>query len=405
MKLWKIVVYSLVNAAILVFLSLLLQQQPYLYKDEELVIQFTKVLKKMTLKLEDKPPSERFLFVNTSFDNQLIDKMDETGFFPMGNQVITDRSKLAQFFHLLARNPNHEYLICDIFFKDVSPHDSLLADVISQLPRTILPYHLNEANQRVLPIFKAKTGYATIETLDDIFLKYDLTKYDSLKSVPLVMFEELHDTSIKPGRFVSKMEDQYVLDYFILDFRIRNYDLVENQTYPLVNLGELLFLGEEAVNELTKDRIIVIGDFLFNDSVETLTGEMAGPLVLLNAFLALEAHDNHLQLGFVVFLIISFFLVSVLVFHPSDIIERLINKLSKKKWTRRSFIGLSYFTILILISITAYFAFQKHINIFFLTFYLFGLDMGVQYIGRRKAKRQAQSSVEPVSQTLSSRTQ
>lgn len=376
-KFQQLVIPCILNAIVLIFFSFLLQKQPYLYKDEALVIQFTQLLERSLLKSTKKPPSERFLFVNTSNDNQLIDNYDHLG-FPKGNQVITDRKKLASLLEFLGNSNDYEYIVCDIFFRHSSPDDSLLGLYLEDLPRTVLAYQLDDKGHPDYPIFNNNLGLAKVETVDDIFLKFELIEQDSLKSLPLVVFEEKYHTSLQKGMFFPVLNQKYILDYFFLDFRITNYDVLIEGSYTLLDLGDLLFLDEESVFQLTRERIIVIGDFVLYDTIETLIGEMAGPLIMVNAFLALEAGDNIISIGFIIFLLIAFTMISLLIFVPNDFIERYAQRVFRQKWLRSLFINSSFLMILTLISITSYFIFHIHINIFFLTIYLVILNFIVE---------------------------
>ncbi|MDF1547621.1 MAG: hypothetical protein P1P88_07350, partial [Bacteroidales bacterium] len=92
-----IVLFLVLHSFFLTAMSIYLLNLPFVYEDELYLVQATSIVKKLLIKTREKPDRNRFLFVNVSWEKQLIDKMDSEG-FPLGNQVITDREKLASFF-------------------------------------------------------------------------------------------------------------------------------------------------------------------------------------------------------------------------------------------------------------------------------------------------------------------
>ncbi|NJO92395.1 MAG: hypothetical protein HC831_28075 [Chloroflexia bacterium] len=88
--------FLILHSFFLTAISIYLLNLPFIYEDELYLVQTTSIIKKLTARKQDKPNRKRFLFVNVAWEKQLIDKLDEEG-FPLGNQAITDRSKLAEF--------------------------------------------------------------------------------------------------------------------------------------------------------------------------------------------------------------------------------------------------------------------------------------------------------------------
>jgi len=368
--------YSLVNTLVLILLTILLHNQPYLYKDEELVISLNKIVKTIILGWESKPPSENYLFINTAYDNQLTDKYDDSGVIPLGNEPITDRVKLGKLFKILESSPSYKHIICDIFFEFSTDNDSLLRQSITNLSRITIPYQLSSSGDIVAPIFDSVSrGLATIETLNDTFLKYSLTYQDSLHSIPLVVYESLYNTKYEPGWLFGKLGSYRIVDYFIPEYRIRNYDLLIDKSYTLVSLGDLLILGDKNILELANNRLIVIGDFTEYDIVDTPTGEIAGPLLITNVLISLEKGDVYLTMNFMLFIFVSYFLLSLLVFHPNDIVEKGINRLKIGRRLKNFLIGISYVFFLGIISSSSYVIFHLYVNVFFLAIYMFLFDV------------------------------
>ena len=58
----------------------------------------------------------------------------------LGNEVITDQGKLAEFFNIIKNNPNSvKFILCDVLLKGKSENDSLLKRNIGNLKNVIFP--------------------------------------------------------------------------------------------------------------------------------------------------------------------------------------------------------------------------------------------------------------------------
>ena len=173
-------------------------------------------------------------------------------------------------------------------------------------------------------------------------------------------------------------------DFFADEFAMDTSSIIEN---PL-GIYDLEYLDEEMANELiyplTKDKIIFVGDFEDRDIHETIYGNTPGPIILLDAFLALEYGDNLLRPIFLILLIFSFIFISYVTLSYRSVYGGWIQKLTHR--TRATFlesltIYLIYFGI---ISIFSYFLFNVHIGVLILAFYMYFIEKFKQYITRRK---------------------
>ena len=375
-------VASLLNALLMAGFTFFWLRQPYWSGDEFALIRYTSIFKRLILPLEDFPPRERFLFVTLSWDKKLIEKSDADG-FPIGYQPITDRKKLADFFSILAKKPdNHKFVICDVFFKDPSPDDSLLVASINKVPNVLCSYHKGDDDQPEYPALNVPRGLSDYETAQNgTFVKFKLVQNDTLRSLPLLMYEKIYRKKFKEGLWCDSLGGTPILNAFILDHRIRNFQLQTDTMYSRIYFGEeLLMLPEEEIYAMTKDRIVIMGDFEDQDIHETVYGDTPGPLILLNAFLAIEAGDNRLSMWFLVFILTGYTLVSFKCFSENDLIERWVEKWS----ARSSFLGLalgvvSYALVLIVMSVISYFLFNVHLTILLLALYMNFLEKAVKF--------------------------
>ncbi len=315
------------------------------------------------------PASEDFAFINTSFDLQLIDRYDEFG-FPVGNQVITDREKLAQLFGVINSGVvKPKYIFCDIHFMDSTESDSSLYSEFKEMDKIILSAHLNQYGELEEPVFKGinygLSDYVIGSVFDGVY-KYQLVYQDSLKLTPLIAYEQLNQFSSESrGPFV-KVEDRWTLNNFIMNYRLLQKDIEDLEAgFNPVSLGELLFLEDADIQDFLADKIVFIGDFFENDMHETLFEITSGPLILLNAFLTIKEGDTIINGWFFLLMLIAYSYFSYMVFVEGDYMEKKISKLGSVAATKYLIGFASYLLFLTILSILTFFLFNIHLNIFF----------------------------------------
>jgi len=371
--------------------------QPFTYGDEMTLIQLTSGIKHylfpMLVQVSDlnqrleKPDKKDFLFVNVSYDRELIEKKKDG--LPVGKTDITDRKKLARFFNILNQKPdNHKFVLCDIFFKDISPDDTILLNEMEKMKNLLIPYH-KQSGQWEMPIFDVDKGMADYITGDanGTFLKFGLTEGDH-KTIPLIMYEKLNNARFekKAGLFFS--DGKLSLNSIVLDFRIQPRDLEKGGDYNpfYINLGEMLILPDKAVLDLVKNRIVVIGDYEDRDIHETVIGDMPGSLLLLNVYLALVNGDHQISFLFVIFLFAAYTFISYQIFFGNRIEERewlvrIIQSVIKGKLITKL---ANYLLIMGAFSVFMYFFFNIHINIMVIAFYLTFLERTVKIFKQKQ---------------------
>jgi len=94
------------HALALVFVLFFWLNLPYTYDYEFSLLSRVAVIKNILLGSETKPRRDDFLFINVAYEKKLIGKSDDFG-FPIGNEAITDRSRLASFFEKASRSNQH----------------------------------------------------------------------------------------------------------------------------------------------------------------------------------------------------------------------------------------------------------------------------------------------------------
>lgn len=372
-------------------------KSPYTTGEELTMLQLTSGLKRKVFLRKDKPSPDRFLFISVSWDKKLIEKKDEYD-TPVGQQPITDRSKIADFLQILNQRPdNHKFITLDIFFEDSTtgqPQDDIrLAAELARTKNLLIPYHMSDSSTPNYPIFKAPLGLADYEpTVEGLLIKFSIINGEGHKTMPLLMYENVSGKKFKSGLLVDELGGKPVLSSFILDHRIFQEDVLAPNAplYHKLYLNELLKLDPEFIHDFTKDKIIIIGD-LDNrvDIHKTIYGDMLGPVILLNAFLALENGDNQITWYFLLFLLCSYMLISYVCFRQVDILEGWLFRWLPKwlaipgyvKEMMESFA--SYLLYFGLLSIFSYMLFNFHLTIFLISIYMQVLEWIIKNIRRR----------------------
>jgi hypothetical protein len=373
----------------MLFAVYVLLDQDFTYGDEKFLIKWSTILKKIVLGIDDKPPKSDFLFINTCYDNMLIDKLDEDG-FPIGNQVITDRDKLAELFAKLNKNPDaYKYILCDVFFENESLSDDDLLSELSRINKIIVPFNFTPDEEIINPVFDVNKGLSEYTVISGSFLKYRLVRSDSLMSIPLKMYCDLTNTEFDKRKVFSFADGKLSFNNVLIDFRLRYYDIQRNinpDAYPMINLGELLSLPDSVAAESFNNRIIVIGDLLGSDIHQTVIGDMPGALILLNAYLTLANQENIVKLPLILILFTGFFFISLDILSSKSITDRkFYGRFSNKRYGKFLLKLLGYVVYLGLISVLVYFLYNIHINILVIAVYLKFLDSLLKYL--REAPR------------------
>ncbi|MBC7914195.1 MAG: CHASE2 domain-containing protein [Pyrinomonadaceae bacterium] len=359
MKTWLKWLISLGHAFLLLALTAFWMNTDYSYGDERLLVQWSSILKRVVLNIDEDPPQEDFLFINLAYEKALIPL--ESG---LGNEVVTDRAKLAAFFEILERNQKLvKFTVCDVFLKGKSEDDSLLESSVKGIRNVIFPTHHGVDGKPIPLDVRVPHGIADYRMASGGFLKFKLFQDDSLPTIPVYLFERIEGRKISGNNGIYWDKGRPSLNSVVIDYQIRSHELFEQGEYPVVNLSELLVLPEEIiVDDFLKNRIVILGDFN-NDVHNTVFGSTPGTLILLNVYLTLKDGQHLFSLGWLIFILLGYTLFSRLMLFPKNDTEK--NK--KAKW-----IGplLGSVTYLSLLSVCSYLLFNIHIQVLILALYI-----------------------------------
>lgn len=287
--------------------------------------------------LKENTMSDSVLMVNICYDKQEVIATDEYG-FPTGKTYITDRNKLLTFLQYLKEKDDYKYIILDVFFGEgaTTEVDSLLFTTIHSMPRIVIPCHSDEKLIDEKLYDKAGIADYTTTYQESSFIKFPYLP-DSLKSLPMKMYEELTGKSIdRKGIFYTE-GNKLVRSSIVLTF-----DFICNGAYnnegekTWYNLGMDL-LGDSIdentkgdsllfkVPELTTGKYIVVGAYENEDIHEIYLGEQPGVCINFNAYLALLQKHHHICTSLYFVLFFTFFIFSYLILSRESLAD-IINK-------------------------------------------------------------------------------
>lgn len=376
-------VFSILNALLMLGLTLYWLSLPRTFGDEAVFIKWTSLAKKSLLGMDDKPPPASVLYVDVSGSKMLIEKKDPlyqevTGY---QNQALTDRLQLAHFLDSVAvRGRDIPVVILDISFEEPSPYDSLLQASIDRFPFPLVGARRLLDNGSLSPSqLKLQTGVANYLSTDSEFMKYPLFIRDTLPTLPLVAYGLAYDKTYQRTWLGPVVDGAWSLPKPIIDFKIRPHDLsdgVENleRPYDLRSLGTLLFewtfWDAQDVTSLLTGKLLMVGDYT-NDTHSTVFGSVAGPLVVHNTYLTLVEGENLIDWRWLLLLFGLFSWMSWRIFREEASGQR-------SRWWQMGDTAVARIVadsiddtfFLALGTILSYFIFNIHINILILLVYL-----------------------------------
>ncbi|NEU09667.1 CHASE2 domain-containing protein [Flavihumibacter sp. R14] len=359
MKPWLKWLISGAHAILLLVLTAFWINTNYSYGDERLLVQWSSILKRVALNIDQDPPKEDYLFINLAYEKALIPTEDG-----LGNEVITDRAKLAQFFGILKHHQQSvKFTVCDVFLQGQSRDDSMLQKSISGIKNLVFPNHHTEEGKLEKLDIKVPQALADYKMASGGFLKFKLFQDEKLSTIPVYMYEHTTGKKIEGKGLIFAEGNRASLNSIIIDYQIRSHELFEQGEYPVVNLSELLLLPEEViVNDFLKNRVILMGDFQ-NDVHDTVFGSMPGTLILLNAYLTLLNGYHLISWGWLLFILVGYIIFSRLMLFPEDDDVKIKNI----NWLGPLLGSITYLSIL---SILSYLLFNIHIQVLILTLYI-----------------------------------
>lgn len=384
---YKIILLSLSHAVWMLIFTAIINASSISHWDDQEIASFFHFLKHNVIGIDESFDEQDFLFIDVSKSNELVDAYNEAG-FDIGNQDITNRKSLAEVFSVLNTQDVHRQVFCDILFELDSPNDSLLKAEIEKTNRLLVSSHHN-GDSLISPKFNVEYSASDYEDQGSFF-KYEMY-HKNHKSTALTLLEG-NEKAVLPTTFdLVKKEGIWFFNKFVVDFRIRPYHyqankaidgMNENASIQRINIVDLepfleicrtmsMIGNNEFFEEMIGDKLVVLGDFSDRDIHSTIAGDLAGPLILINAYLSLKAGENKVHFFMVLFLFISFTVVSYMIFKEGDVLEVVIKNLFPNSIIMNKLLEfISFFFIIILTSFFTYLIWGFQLTVIWLVVYV-----------------------------------
>lgn len=365
---------SAFHAIFLIVVSYYWHKQPFLYDEELTLLRISSFFKRLVLDIDEKPDLDKYLFVDISWEKMLVDKYDPYG-FPIGKEAVTSRPALLEFFQRIGKYESKpDFIVCDIFFDVPTEYDKDLEKAINHFDNILCVSLYDSGDDTAYyPVLNVPTATTSFETSEGVFLKTKLLFSDSVKILPVHLYERLQGKTLRADDHFNWSTFQISLNSFVVDHGVRNYDLYGGEVTRKVYLSELLLLDDESIEQIIKDKLIFIGDYEDNDLVETIYGDLPGPIILVNIYNSILNKENQINGLFILYMFLGYFFISYICFSRDSFFDVLTDKLSTKYKINEDILSFGgYLIYFVLMSFIAYMIFD-----FILTTLLFSLYMEI----------------------------
>lgn len=382
----------------------------------------TKLLKKY---------AREFLFINTAYSLKSYDEAPDY----WGSNVITDRNQLTELMYLLLENQSHfKIAFLDVYLDRLieGEQDQNLQKSVEKLKanhKLVTVNHVEQYYQKSRSSFRQKVHKNFPDSLvlrpnilgeilsaptfyrpsvQNTFYRFEFQlKKGTLKQAPLLVYEiDQGITAKKPFLFnlfykydgksgihqnlyIPNMVLPSTLPETVMSLDSHGEKMEKLVKFDLNNLHSWGDYGKEILRdnlETFPNQILIIGDLGYMDRHATLKGVQNGSIIFSNLLIDLKEGANKLRGIYLVFLFISFFMVSYLTFYPNRLTE--LQQIEINIWglnflyhyfLRRLNYILLFFTVLL-----GLFWFNTYLFFFFNLIYIYILSQLIDY---RKYKR------------------
>lgn len=295
-----------------------------------------------------------FFPVNIGYDREMVTATDEFG-IPVGQRPVVSRAALARFLQALDGVPYRSIIVDVQFYKsDAGEADSALFAAINTMPRVVVSANDDDdAEDTILPSRLASSEYNTSFS-EGNFVKYRY-HHGAVPDIALATYNLRNNGTVSldgafptdRGRLASGTLALW-MPYHVE----AAYDADGEKTY--YNLGaDLLDVYTPAeLAGLVKGKTVVIGDYSGGDDHDTYTGTVSGPVILINAVIALEQHRHLINWWWMaIFFAVYVLLTLMLVYDPARLLPRRLGK--SKVW---NFIvtAVSFGTVILALNVVMY---------------------------------------------------
>lgn len=298
--------------------------------------------------------SKEFFPVNIGYDREMVMALDEFG-IPVGERPVVSRERLARFLEML-EGADYKNIIVDVqFFKaDAGEADSALFAAINRMPRILVSANDDEdAETAISPAILASSEY-NVSLGEDNFVKY---RYDhgEVQDMALSTYNLRNNSEVSLGGLFPADRGRLASGTLALwmPYHVESgYDAEGEKTYYNLGADLLDVYSPEELAGLVAGKTIVIGDYSGGDDHDTYTGSVAGPVILINAVLALEQHRHIISWWWLgIFFVVYLLLTLMLIYDPARILPE---KWGESKIMNLIVSGLSFGLVVLLVNVVMY---------------------------------------------------
>lgn len=371
----KIILLSTISAALLIFLTYVVDSLPYPLGGEVTVGQWIERIRHIVSHESEHIPDSIYP-VNVAYDRVLVDynakvfkEEKDSPVEHAGCIDVTDRGKLLRFLQIADSAATYRYIMLDVRFGDDIKTDSVtkqLFALIAGMERVVYAIHKDTPVTPDAPEEKGAFGdYYTTFLVSDV-VKYPVVKQDEagimIPSIPTRMYETIGGGEISTLGILTFDNGQLCHRSVYPTFPVRFSDWgrridsglkfadddVETESYTLQykNLGTdlLTYSTPDKIAKEIEGKIVVIGDFV-DDIHDTYYGRLPGALINLNTYIALCRGAHRVSLiGLCCVFILYFALSWAIIRHhiPMDFIPARRRPKSNIPIILISFVGYSF---------------------------------------------------------------
>lgn len=315
--------------------------------------------------------TEKVLFINTGNSNMLIPAEGD-----IGTEVIANRSKLDLLLKRICQlGKTERHIIVNLLLDAPSVYDSLLAETIQATDYIYFPAIGKLVEGPLAEAVRAKkTGYVNYSVakqwwkLSDVLLKFPLVANDTIKSLPLVIYEGYTGrTAVKKGMLLN-ISGQYFFNNIMVDEKIRSYALDTARRESMVHSLDFM-LSVDSMDEnylpslFAGKEFVVIGDFN-RDKHKTAFGDVPGPVIVMNLVATLLYGENRITITWLLAMLVA--LSGIIHFSffglPGFLYKRAINDVAF--FTENNAWGLmTYSLMFFVLAAFSYYVFQIPIEV------------------------------------------
>lgn len=260
--------------------------------------------------MHDEPIPSDILAINIGYDRQLTEICDEYG-MPMGKIDVTDRDALRRFCEAV-KGAAYKSVVLDVFFDKKIPAegDSALFDAINALDRLVIPLHADGSLNPGIDIGKGASGDYTVTYEQSNFVKYPFFGVSGIPSMALAAYR--HEVKPDNGEKSNFGKSVFVQSSPILSLPIvpaGPYGEDNEKTWYNLTADILDCYTPSEIAKLVKGKHVVVGDYTTADFHETYVGTLPGPLLHINALVALQRNQTTVKPLSVLFLFVGYFLI------------------------------------------------------------------------------------------------